>query len=146
VRALAAAMGHPISDDLGFELHFSELPPGADHDLGVAHIRSFETNHQPEAHPHGYRIDLGGRKLSYSGDTGWFAGLPAHVNGSDLFISECTQHRRNLDFHLSYEELVAHRDEFDCGKMVLTHLGHEMSDRRGSCDFETADDGLALKL
>jgi hypothetical protein len=30
--------------------------------------------------------------------------------------------------------------------MVLTHLGSEMSDRRGRSSFETADDGLASKL
>jgi hypothetical protein len=29
---------------------------------------------------------------------------------------------------------------------VLTHLGSEMSSRRGRCDFETADDGLTIRL
>jgi len=30
--------------------------------------------------------------------------------------------------------------------MLLTHLGSEMSARRGECDFETADDGLLVRL
>jgi hypothetical protein len=33
-----------------------------------------------------------------------------------------------------------------CGRIILTHLGAEMTDRRGRCDFETADDGLLIKL
>ena len=47
-----------------------------------------------------------------------------------------------FEFHLNHQTLVAHKPEFDCGRMVLTHLGSEMSARRGQCDFETADDGL----
>jgi hypothetical protein len=29
---------------------------------------------------------------------------------------------------------------------VLTHLGSEMAERRGAVSFETADDGLRVKL
>lgn len=151
VRSLAEAMGHPIPDDLPFALHFKELPAssastGTLHEVGPAQIRAFETKHQVEAHPHGYAIDLGRQRIAYSGDTGWFDELPAQVAGADLFICECTQHHKNLDFHLSLEEIAEHRSKFDCGKLVLTHLGAEMLDQRGKCEFETADDGLLLKL
>ena len=146
VRALAAAMGHPMDEDPGFALSFQELAPGSRHEVGPAWIESFETQHNLEAHPHGYRIDCGGQTIAYSGDTGWFPELPARVAGADLFICECTQHRAALDFHLSLEELQEHRSEFDCGQHVLTHLGEEMSARRESVEFETADDGLRLTL
>ena len=146
VRALAAAMGHPMDENPGFDLSFQELAPGSHHEVGPALIESFETQHNLEAHPHGYRIDCGGQLIAYSGDTGWFPELPARVAGADLFICECTQHRAALDFHLSLEELLEHRDEFDCGRHVLTHLGNEMNARREHVEFETADDGLQLKL
>jgi len=146
VRSLAAAMGHPMEEQLGFDVLFRELPPGRTHEIGPARVEAFETQHQLESHPHGYRIDCGGQLLAYSGDTGWFPELPRRVAGADLFICECTQHAANLDFHLSLEELAFHRDEFDCGRHVLTHLGVEMSELRGHIDFETADDGLTIKL
>jgi ribonuclease BN (tRNA processing enzyme) len=146
VRALAAALGHPMEEDPGFQIRFHELPPGGTHEIGPAKIESFETHHQLEAHPHGYRLDCGGQVLVYSGDTGWFPELPRRIAGADLFICECTQHRAELDFHLSLEEISAHREEFDCGRHILTHLGSEMSSLRGQIDFETADDGLTLKL
>ena len=146
VRSLAAAMGHPMERDPGFEVSFRELPPGATHEVGPAKVESFDTRHQLESHPHGYRIDCGGQVVVYSGDTGWFPELPQRAAGADLFICECTQHHADLDFHLSLEELSDHRNEFDCGRHVLTHLGKEMADLRGRVDFETADDGLVVKL
>jgi hypothetical protein len=30
--------------------------------------------------------------------------------------------------------------------VILTHLGEEMVDRRGKSDFETADDGLTIRI
>jgi len=146
VRELAAAMGHPMEDEPGFELRFRELLPGVEQEVGPATLQSFETRHQPESHPQGYRIDSGDQLLVYSGDTGWFPELARQTRGADLFICECTQQHAHLDFHLSLEELSAHRDEFDCGRHLLTHLGAAMSELRGAIDFETADDGLTLTL
>jgi hypothetical protein len=32
------------------------------------------------------------------------------------------------------------------GSLLITHLGTEMSELRGRCELETADDGLIVKL
>lgn len=146
VRALAVALGHPIERERSFDLRFIEIPPGGTCSVGPARIESFATRHQLEANPLGFRIDLGDARLAYSGDTGWFDELPNAVAGADVFVCECTQHRRALDFHLSLEELAEHRAKFDCGRMLLTHLGEEMQSRRGDCGFETADDGLSVRF
>ena len=147
VRELARAMGHPIEDrDWSFDLQFQEVPAGADFEVGPARIRSFDTRHQIEAHPQGYRVETGGETIAYSGDTGWFPELPRISAGADLFICECTLHRERLDFHLDLETIEARRAEFDTGRILLTHLGSEMSELRGECSIETADDGLVVKL
>ena len=147
VRALAHAMGHGFDDmECPFDLSFREVPPGTEHAIGPAVVSSFETRHQLEAHPHGYRIGLGTRTVVYTGDTGWFDGLPRLSAGADLLVSECTLFDASLDFHLSLEQLTEHREEFDVGSMILTHLGAEMAVRRGQCELETADDGLIVKL
>ena len=82
----------------------------------------------------------------YSGDTGWFDALPGEVNGSDLFLCECTQVQREFEYHLSFEELSARNGDFDCGRLVLTHLGEEMRARGDWGGFEVADDGRVVKL
>lgn len=147
VRALGAAMGHPLDNrDWSFPIRYREIAPGESLDAGPAQITAFATAHQLEAHPQGYRARLGRESIAYSGDTGWFDGLPRAVAGSSLFICECTLERASLDFHLSLEELRAHREDLDCGRLILTHLGEDMSARRGQIELETADDGLAVKL
>lgn len=147
VNALATAMGHHLHDrDWTFPIRFREIHPEQTMDAGPAQIQAFETAHQPEAHPQGYRVRLGRERVTYSGDTGWFDALPRQVAGSDLFICECTLHGAELDFHLSLEEIREHRDDLDCGRLILTHLGEDMSRRRGQIEIETADDGMAVKL
>jgi len=147
VMDLARAMGHDLeSSPWPFALTFHEVAAGAEQTIGPARITAFETHHQVEAHPHGYRVNLGGARLAYSGDTGWFDELPDRVAGADLFICECTLAGLKLDFHLSLEEISEHHEKLDVGRLVLTHLGAEMSRRRDEVEFETADDGLVVNL
>jgi ribonuclease BN (tRNA processing enzyme) len=147
VRQAAHALGHPLDPHrFPFSLRFVEFAPGAASDLGVARLRVFETHHSPDSCPHGFLIDSGAQRIAYSGDTGWFDGLPQNVAGADLFLCECTQLTRDYDYHLSLDELTRHRAQFDCGQVVLTHLGREMRERGGAEGFAIADDGLAFKL
>jgi ribonuclease BN (tRNA processing enzyme) len=147
VRALAAALSHGIEDrEWTFEIFFDELHPGHPVAVGPVRAQSFQTVHQPEANPHGLIVEAGSHLVAYSGDTGWFDRLPSRVAGADLFICECTYHSFAFDYHLNHRLLVEHKPEFDCGRMVLTHLGEEMAHRRGQCEFETADDGLRIRL
>ncbi|HKE10868.1 MAG TPA: MBL fold metallo-hydrolase [Myxococcota bacterium] len=147
VRAAAAALGHSFEDrHFPFPISFQELPAGPDHEIGPIRVRSFETKHQADSSPHGLSLQVGPKRMAFSGDTGWFEGLPAQVRGADLFVCECTLLTPQFEYHLSLEELTRERGAFDCGRMILTHLGESMASRRGSCDFETADDGLVVKL
>lgn len=147
VRTLSAAMGHGLDrHKMQFPLQFREVLPGSVHTSGPAEITSFETRHQLETHPHGYDIRCGGQRVVYSGDTGWFDELPGHVAGADLFVCECTYRASEVDFHLNYELLCERRSRFDCGAIVLTHLGSEMADRRGDGEFDLADDGRVVAI
>ena len=140
-------MGHHLREpEWTFPIEYREIRPSEALSAGPAEIHAFATQHQLESNPQGYRVRLGHEQIAYSGDTGWFPDLPNHVAASDLFICECTLHHAGLDFHLSLEELRAHRDAFDCGRLILTHLGSEMADQRGQLEIETADDGLAIKI
>ena len=147
VRTLASAMGHGLeSHSQSFPLSFHEVAPNTPRAVGPTEIRSFETRHQLEAHPHGYDIRCGGERVVYSGDTGWFDELPGHVAGADLFVCECTYRASDLDFHLNYELLCERKAQLDCGNIVLTHLGADMVDRSPSDEFDYADDGLVVSI
>jgi ribonuclease BN (tRNA processing enzyme) len=147
VFACAEAVGHPLRGrPLPFELRFAELGAGAALALGPARVAAFATKHDPEACPHGLAVEADGRRLVYSGDTGWFDGLPDCARGADLFVCECNFYERRIPTHLSYRELHDQRRAFACERMLLTHLGDEMTDRRGRLEIETADDGLVVDV
>jgi ribonuclease BN (tRNA processing enzyme) len=147
VRNLADAMCYGLEDrEWSFSIEFQEFRAGQTLDVGPVRTEAFEALHQPHTQPHGLIVTSGKQRIAYSGDTGWFEELPRHVGAADLFICECTYHDHEFDYHLNHEGLVAHTHEFECGRIVLTHLGSEMANRRGQAAFETADDGTVIKL
>jgi ribonuclease BN (tRNA processing enzyme) len=147
VREAARALGHPLDDHrLGFEVRFQELLVSSAREVGPISARAFATFHSPESCPHGLVVSAGNRRVAYSGDTGWFDALPGEVNGADLFLCECTQVHREFEYHLSFDELTERNGEFDCGRLILTHLGEEMRARGDYGGFEVADDGRVVKL
>jgi ribonuclease BN (tRNA processing enzyme) len=147
VREAAYALGHPLEPHrFPYALRFQDLAPGATEDLGVARVRAFPTHHSPDSCPHGFHLESGGAHVAYSGDTGWFDALPGEVAGADLFLCECTQLKRDYQYHLSLEELAEKRTSFDCGQLVLTHLGAEMRARGDAAGFSLADDGKRFRL
>jgi ribonuclease BN (tRNA processing enzyme) len=147
VRELAHAMCYGIEDrEWSFPIHFEEFQAGSVLEAGPVRVEAFEAKHQRHTRPHGLVLRDGQTSIAYSGDTGWFDELPRRVGESDLFICECTYHDFDFDFHLNHRQLVEHKHEFQCGRVVLTHLGSEMADRRGRAVFETADDGTVIRL
>lgn len=147
VHAAAAGLGHPIEETgRRFLIEFQEFRADAETDTGVARVRAFRGHHQEDAKPHGFIVSAGPRRVGYTGDTGWFDALPEKVRGVDLLISECTLAEKGYEYHLSLEEMETRKGEFDCGRLVLTHLGPEMSARRGEVSLECADDGMLIRI
>ncbi len=147
VRELTAALCYEVEErNWTFPIHYAEFADGHSIEAGPVKLDAFSTVHQAHTHPHGLIADTGRARVVYSGDTGWFPELPARVVDADLFVCECTYHSTRFDFHLNHELLVEHEKEFECGRIVLTHLGSEMTNRRGQAAFETADDGSVIKL
>ena len=147
VRTLASALGYAIEErDWSFPIRFEELRPGEERDIGPVGVDAFEVFHQPQTSPHGLAVRFGAQRLVYSGDTGFFPDLPDRVGEADLFVCECTYHDNGFEYHINHRELVARKHEFRCKRIILTHLGQEMLAHRGNAAFETADDGLRVRL
>jgi ribonuclease BN (tRNA processing enzyme) len=147
VRLAARANGHSLDHHrFAFPLRFLELASGRPQQVGPLGVELFEVHHAPDSCPHGMLIEDGSRKLAYSGDTGWFDGLPRSVAGADLFLCDCTHVRPEYAYHLSLEELAEKRAQFDCGQFVLTHLGRDMRVHASVDGFAIADDGIAYKV
>lgn len=148
LRQAAHSLGHEIEPGaLGFPLRFAEFSAARSIEAGPVQVRGFETFHTPASRPHGMVVEAGGGvRVAYSGDTGWFDELPARVSGAALFLCECTLFQKSFMYHLSLEELKERSREFDCGRLLLTHLGSEMRAAKKIEGFERADDGLRVAL
>jgi ribonuclease BN (tRNA processing enzyme) len=145
---LCSVVGYGLEGrEIPFPLIFHDLTAGEEMEIGPVCVTPFNAHHQESTQPHGLIMRLaGGHQVVYTGDTGWFDGLPEYTQGADLFICECTSYDRGLDFHINFRDIYEHREKLGARRVILTHLGPSMSSRRGSCPMETADDGLKITL
>lgn len=129
-----------------FPLEFVEVDPGREQHLGALRIHPFRVPHQETEISLGMRVEVAGRHILYSGDTGWTEDLVTQSQGTDLFICECCYFETRRPFHLDYPQLAAHRERFGAKRMILTHLGAEVHARRAEVDMELAHDGLVVEI
>ena len=88
LEALERAFGHTFGA-LGYPLEILELPAGARAPLGAG--VSLEARKVPHTHESvAYSVEAGGRRMVYTGDTGFDESLGDWASGSDLLLCECS--------------------------------------------------------
>ena len=86
---------------LPFKIWYHEISPGSDFDTDFFKVKSYEVEHYSLEHPgesdeeilepaHGFRVQVGGTTVAYTGDTRMCAGVEAVVKEADLAIIEAT--------------------------------------------------------
>lgn len=134
---------------LGFETRYIVLDR-VERELGGARVSAIPVTHSPAAEPHGLRVRVGDAVIAYSGDAAWSDALVELANGADLFICEATlfatDEEKGNPVHVSYETLVRNRSQFECKRMILTHLGATTLARAKDLQIEYATDGLEVRL
>ncbi|HEY7624941.1 MAG TPA: MBL fold metallo-hydrolase [Candidatus Limnocylindria bacterium] len=115
-------------------------------ELGGARVTALPVRHVKLAEPHGLRVEVAGRLIAYSGDARWSEDLAAVARGADLFICEASYFDRADPAHISYREVMAHRDDFGAKRIVLTHLGAETLARVSELELEHAIDGTVFEV
>jgi len=134
------------AEELPYPLEFVELQPGAPADVCGVRVEPFRVPHTENDVSLGLRLEIGGRKLLYSGDTGWTEELVRRSEGTDLFICECSFYETRLGFHLDYPRLAENRGRFGTRRLILTHLGREVLARSAELEMELARDGMRVEV
>jgi ribonuclease BN (tRNA processing enzyme) len=132
--------------ELPFELRFLEYDERAPALLPSATVTPVAVIHQSGAPSYGLRVQYGGRVISYSGDTEWTDSLVELARGADLFICECNFYDGSIPGHLDFRTLQPKLREFDCRRLIVTHMGEQMLQRVDGLDLEAAFDGLVVDL
>ena len=147
IRMLLRATFKEFSEEpLPFALEFSEMNPDSPISCGALRVEPFRVPHQETEVSLGFVVQVAGRRIVYSGDTGWTEELIKRSHAADLFICECCYFETRLPFHIDYPRLAENRQRFTAKRMILTHLGREVLARRSEIEFELASDGLSVDL
>ena len=122
-------------------LRFHLLQPGETELILGIHVLPFRVPHQIQAISLGLKISYEGKQILFSGDSAWTDLFLSHARGADLFL--CEQESAN---HLNYKTLREKLSRLECKKLVLTHLGEEMLQRRKELQATCAEDGMMIEL
>ncbi len=133
-------------DGWRFEIEVIEMSERKPHELGPAVVTTFPVIHTQATNPHALRIEYGGRVIAFSGDTEWTDALLEVAAGADLFICECQSFDQPIPGHLDYRTLSKKRQQLDCRRLILNHLGESMLARRDELELEVAEEGLEIEV
>lgn len=129
------------------KLKFVVLEPGSSTRIGKFQVRAIRSPHTRPDISLSLRVNLSGKSIVFSGDSGWNDELVKLSDGADLFLCECTYYESaQLKFHLNYPLLAANRDKFKVRRMVLTHLGREVLSRENEIAIEMGFDGMKIEI
>lgn len=128
-----------------FELEFVEFTHDRPAVIGPASVTTIAVE-LPDTPACALRVAYAGKVIAYTGDTAWTDDLIRLVAGADLLVAEAYFFDRQVPFHLDYSTLLAHRDELECRRIVLTHMSPDMLARQDEAAFESAYDGLVVRV
>ncbi len=146
-RLLATMYPHFEVERVRAKLRFVVVEPQRTSRVGAAKIRAIRSPHTRPDISLSLKIELGGKSIVFSGDTGWNDKLPPFAAGANLFLCECTYYEsKHLVFHMNYPELAANRDLFKVDRMVLTHVGREVLNHKRDVRIEMGADGMQIRI
>jgi ribonuclease BN (tRNA processing enzyme) len=134
------------SEPLPYSIEYIEALPDQKFLLGDIEINPFRVPHQNQPISLGFELLVEGRKIVYTGDSGWTEDFVSRTQGADLFLCECTFFETRLNTHIDYPRIIENLARLQAKRTILTHLGDEVQKRCREIDMELACDGLSIQL
>ena len=130
-----------------FSLTLTEVEIGRPITIGPLQATALPVVHADAAGPClGYRIEVEGRVLAYSGDTEWTESLVEIGREADLFVCEAYSFDRKVKSHTDLTTQEQHLGRIAPKRLVLTHMSDDMLGRLGEVRHETAKDGMKVEF
>ena len=149
-RRIAAAMEvfFPGSSQVyqRFPLDIREFAPEQPSTFGEVAVTPYRVQH-PSGDPSlALRIACAGKVLTYTGDTAWTETLIPASRGADLLIAEAYFFAKRVSFHLDLQTVLAHLDELQPKRLVVTHMSEDMLSRLEELPCDYAEDGTCIEV
>jgi ribonuclease BN (tRNA processing enzyme) len=132
-----------------YPLRFVELIKEQSTEIAGVRVTPFEVNHPSGAPAYALRFAVGGKVLTFSGDTEWVDALLAAGANADLYITECYQFDGEPRYHMSWGRIAPLLARMAPKRVMLTHMGEGMLARRAEVVYPglvLAEDGLVVEL
>lgn len=118
-----------LSRSPAYKRRYIEVEPGVEAEIAGLRLSAAKMNHATGILDLclGYRVEIDGRTLAYTGDSGWCDGLEEIGRNTEVYVCDCNYATgRKLPEHLSLDEVADLRMLLDeRTAMILTHLGHD---------------------
>ncbi len=135
----------PRSFDLTFRTYREGEPLT---ESGVT-VEPFVVSHPSGATPYALRFTVGGKVVTFSGDTEWVESLVAAAKAADLFITECFAFETEARYHLNWRTIEKNMPRIAARFVLLTHMGPEMlanCHKISAPGVKIAADGMKLTI
>lgn len=137
---------YPGSEDAldAFPIHYIAYESGRSLEQPHFMLTAYEVEHAKATKPHGLRLELEDKVMAYSGDTSWHDNLQPLAQEADLFICECNFFEEETPSHLNYTTLQQKLPKLTAKRIVLTHLGESMLEKKDRLEIEVLEDGQRI--
>jgi ribonuclease BN (tRNA processing enzyme) len=129
-----------------FALTWLEMEPGRSHQVLDLLVTPQPARHTAETNPTAVRVEVGGKVVSYTGDTEWTDEVAKVAAGADLLIAESYYYEKPIKWHLNYPDIAARRQALGARRVILTHMSREMLAHADKVPEECASDGLVVAV
>lgn len=122
-----AGFPHLATKDAGYNLRYREVKDGLDERLSVSEgslaFQALRVEHVSDFECYGFRVQVDGRTVAYSGDAVLCDALVALGEGADVFVVECSCWDAACGPHLRPSDIVELRKRISPRTtFILTHL------------------------
>jgi ribonuclease BN (tRNA processing enzyme) len=129
-----------------FALTWLEMEAGHPHRILDLVVTPQPARHTAETNPTAIRVEVGGKVVSYTGDTEWTEEVAKVAAGADLLIAESYYYNKPIKWHLNYPDIAARRQTLGARRVILTHMSREMLAQADKVPEECASDGLVVAV
>jgi ribonuclease BN (tRNA processing enzyme) len=122
-----AGFSHILAKDAGYNLRYQEVKDGCEERLpvsdGTLTFRALRVEHVPDFECYGFRLEIDGRTVAYSGDAFLCDALVTLGEGADVFVVECSSWDEGSGLHLKPSDIAELRKQISPRTVfILTHL------------------------
>lgn len=109
-------------------------------------LQAFPVIHSPASLPHGLKLFIADKIITFSGDTEWTDQLIELSKAANLFICECNFFEKEGKGHLNYKTITQHERDLQCKHILLSHLGEDALNHLDLIAIPVAKDGMEITI